>query len=263
MNFEEQLETLRAEVKDLTAKSLKANEEPWHKKPATIISILALLFSFSTTIFSAYKARTDEILANRRDVRSIIEKLTRIPINNYELMQKYKNEASGQALSGMINQENILLATQAAELIDRFPASFTSTEYFAVAGALASSNIMSKVPIMFQRAIDSATTSNDLNVAARSYAAYLYSKGNYTEGKRLYEESLKVWNKFPEQNTYFVNSVELVTYLYWSQADYAAGNKNDAKSRLAEARKRLDNLAPGPYTESLRGQIEYWAKFID
>jgi len=177
-------------------------------------------------------------------------------------MQKYKSEATGQALSGLINQENILLATQAAELIDRFPTSFTSTEYFAVASALAASNIMSKVPAMFQRAIDSATSSNDLNVAARAYASYLYSKGNYTEGKRFYQEALKVWDRFPEQNAYIVNSVELVTYMYWGQSDYLAGNKNDAQSHLVEARKRLENLSPGTYTDSLRGQLEYAASFI-
>lgn len=263
MDTEEQLAAIRANLKDIEAKSEAASEVAWYKKPATIISIVALSFSFGTTGFSYYNSHNEEVLANRRDVRSILERLSTLPIDNYELMEKYKDKATGQALSGMLNQENVLLATQAAELIERFPKSFTSTEYYAIAYALASSNIMSKVPTMFQHAIDTATSSNDLNTADRGYAAYLYSKGEYSEGKRLYNEALNVWSKFPERNAYVVNSVDLLTLMYWSQSDYTAGEKSDALAHLTEARKKLTLLSPGPYTDTLRAQIEYTATFVE
>jgi hypothetical protein len=259
MTDKSDLELLREEVEILK----KGGDEFWLRKPSNVISILALLFSFGTTIFSAYNSHLEDIRANRREVRALLERLSKIPIENYEFLQRNKDSGQGQALSGMINQENILLATQAAELIDRYPASFTSTEYYAVAYALSASNINGKVPSLFQRAIEAATTSNDYNVAARVYGGYLYSKGEYTEGRRLFADSLNAWSKFPERNAYVVNSTDLLTYMYWGQAEFAAGNRQEAKDKLSEARKKLSMLPGGPMTESLRSQIEYTAKFIE
>ena len=255
-------ETKQADPKEAPAAKAK-DEEPWYKKPPTLISIMALCFSFGTTVFSAYNSHQEDIRSNRRDVRAILQRLSKLPIENYELMQKNKGSGQGEALSGMLNQENILLSTQAAELIGRYPDSFTSTEYFAVAFSLASSNIMGKVPAMYRRAMDSATTSNDFNVAARAFAGYLYSKGDYTEGKRLYAEALGVWDKFPERNVYVVNSIDLITLMYWGQSEFAAGNKLDARSHLDEARKKLAGMPPGPYTDTLKTQIDYTATYVD
>ena len=255
-------ETKQPELKEAPAAKAK-DEEPWYKKPPTLISIVALCFSLGTTAFSAYNSRQEDIRSNRRDVRAILQRLSKLPIENYELMQKNKGSGQGEALSGMLNQENILLSTQAAELIGRYPDSFTSTEYFAVAYSLASSNIMGKVPAMYRRAMDSATTSNDFNVAARAFAGYMYSKGQREEGKRLFEEAMRVWDKFPEPNAYLVNSFDLITLLYWGQAEFSSGHVVEAKGHIAEARKRLAAMPPGPYTDGLKNQLDFGAQYIE
>lgn len=263
MASEDELKAVLAELAALRSKVEDTNDEAWYRKPATLISIVALAFSTSTTLFSAFNSHQEDVRANRRDVRALLQRLSKIPIENYELLQKNKGTGQGEALSGMINQENVLLANQAAELIERYPKSFTSTEYYAVAFALGSSNMVSKVPAFFIRAMEAATASMDYNAAARTYAGYLYSKGDFTEGKRLYNEALNVWNKFPERNAYVVNSTDLLTLLYWSQSEFAAGNRRDAQERLTDARKKLSALSAGPQTEALRSQIEYTSKFVD
>lgn len=252
-----------SEIAAIREKLDKASDEVWFKKPATLISIAALFFSLGTTAFSAYNSHQEDIRANRRDVRAILQRLSKLPVENYELLEKNKGRGQGEALSGMINQENVLLSNQAAELIERYPSSFTSTEYFAVAFALGNSNTVTKVPVFFKRAIDSATSSVDYNAAARAYAGYLYSKGDFTEGKRLFGDALNVWNKFPERNTYFVNSIDLITLVYWSQSEFAAGNKREAQERLNEAKRKLAALTPGPQTDVFKSQIDYTARFVE
>jgi tetratricopeptide (TPR) repeat protein len=263
MSTEERIEELSAEIAKVRSKIDAPDDSVWYKKPATLISIAALAFSLGTTGFSAYNSHQEDIRANRRDVRAILQRLSKLPIENYELLQKNKGTGQGEALSGMINQENLLLANQAAELIERYPKSFTSTEYYAVAFALGNSNMVSKVPTFFVRAMEAAAASMDYSAAARTYAGYLYSKGDYTEGKRLYNEALNVWNKFPERNTYVVNSTDLLTLLYWSQSEFAVGNKREAQERLMDARKKLAALSQGPQTEALKSQIDYTARFVD
>jgi hypothetical protein len=91
----------------------------------------------------------------------------------------------------------------------------------------------------------------------------VYSKGDFTEGRRLYNEALNVWNTFPERNTYVVTSTDLLTYLFWSQSEYAAGNKREAQEKLADARKKLAALTLGPQTDIFKSQIDYTARFVD
>lgn len=263
MTEESDIERLRADVDVLQRKLLDDSKGPWYVRPGTAISLVALIFSFSTTAFSAFNSHQEDVRANRRDVRAVLQRLSKLPIENYELLQTYKGKGLGESLSGMINQENILLATQAAELIERYPTSFSATEYFAVATALSSSNVVGKVPSLFQKAMSLAKTSADYSAAARAYGMHLYSKGEYTEGKRLFSDTLNVWTQYPERNAYVVNSTDLITQMYWSQAEWQAGNRSAAQEHLAEARRKLAALTPGPMTESLKNQIDYTAQFVE
>jgi tetratricopeptide (TPR) repeat protein len=262
MDDQERYEILKKEVDSIQIQ-LSQERSPWYTKPSNLISIIALLFSFGTTTVSYINSHNEDIRANHREAMALIQRITKLPIENFELMQRNKGSGPGEALSGMINQENILLATQAANLVKRYPDTFTSTEFYAIASALATSNIVDKVPFLFKRAIEKAETSNDYNVATRSYAYYLYSKGDYTEGKKFYETALGVWNKFPERNMYIVNSTDLVTFMYWSQAELMANNVKNAENLIGQAKDKLAQLPPGPMTLSLATQVNYTVGLIE
>ena len=262
MNEEERYDILKKEVDSIQIQ-LAQEHGPWYKKPSNLIALVAFLFSFGTTIVSYVSAYNQDVAANHREATALIQRISKLPIDAFELMEKYKGSGPGEQLSGMINQENILLATQAANLIQRYPNTFSSTEYFAVAVALATSNIVDKVPYLFEQAIKRSESSNDYNASARAYAALLYSKGDREKGKRFYEMALSVWDKFPEQNSYFVDSTDLVTLMYWSQAEYGAQNLVEARRHIAQAKKKLATLPPGPMTQSLANQIKYVNAFIE
>lgn len=259
---EEKYEILKKEVDSIQIQMAKETG-PWYSKYSNIIATFALIFSFGTTLVSSYNAHLEDIRDNRREARALIQRTTKIPIENYDLMLKYQGSATGEALSGMINQENILLATQASELLARYPDSFSSTEYFAVAFALAASNIVDKVPFLYQQAIAKARSSNDYNVAARAYAGFLYAKGDFSEGNKYYNLALKVWDKFPERNLYIINSYDLVTLMYWSQSELGAYNFVEAKNRINQAKEKLSQLTPGPLTNSFANQIDATEKAIE
>ncbi len=254
MDEQEKYDILKKEVDSLQIQ-LGKDQKPWHQKPSIIISIVAFIFSFGTTAVSYYKSYKEDVRANRREARELIQRVTRLPIENFELMQRNKGNAFGESLSGVINQENILLASQLVELIERYPESFSSTEYFAVAFALSNSNIKDNVPYLFENAVNRAKNYNDYNVSARAYAWYHFTQGNYSEGRKLYKRALAVWSKFPENNSFVVNSVDLVTLMYWSNAELSIGNYSEATDLIKRANDSLAKLQPGPMTESLKRQI--------
>src|SRR5687767_7530773 len=118
------LKTLKAEVDALHIQAAQ-ERKPWYFVPSNIVSVVALVFSLGTSVFSYWKSYQTEVATNRAEVRQLIQRTTRLPIENFELLQKFPN---AQGLTTMITQEQLLLANQAAEKIKRYPDTFTSTE---------------------------------------------------------------------------------------------------------------------------------------
>jgi hypothetical protein len=262
MDDMERYEILKKEVDSIQAQ-LSQDRGPWYSKPSNIIAVAALLFSFGTTVVSYVNSHNEDIRQNHREAMAIIQRMTKLPIENFELIQKHKGSGPGEALSSMVNQENILLATQAASLIERYPDSFNSAEFSSVATALANSNISGKVPSLYSKAIVKAGTSSDYFVATRAYASYLYSKGNFTDGRKYFELALRVWDKYPESNMYIVHATDLLTLMYWAQAEVMARNVKEAERLIGQAKERLMQLSAGPMTDSLRNQVNYTVSIVE
>ena len=263
MDEQEKYDLLKKEVDSLQIQ-LSNNQKPFYQSPSVIISIFALLFSFGTTGVSYYKSYQDAIRANRREARELIQRVTKLPIENFELMKRNEGSALGESLSRMINQENVLLASQAAELIKRYPDSFSSNEYFAVANALFQSSIKKDVQYLLENAIKKARNALDYNNSTRAFASFHFTQGDPLEGRKLFKMALAVWKKFPERNPFIVHSTDLDTLMYWSNAELTLNNYAEAKDLIDRAKEKLTKLPPvNIITASLGRQIADLEKRIE
>ncbi len=255
MISEEDFKTLKAEVDALQGQAIE-KQKPWLSRPSNIISLFALVFSFGTTTFSFWKGHNEEIANNRSEVRQLIQRITRLPIENFELTLKYNDNAQGQQLGSMIAQEQLLLANQAAEKINRYPDSFTSTEYFAVAGALANANSPIFVSQFLQRAISLANTANDYVVASRSYGHSLFSRGKIDEGRALYAKALtETWSKFPDTDVFYRKALVIQTHLNLASSEYMVGNRKEAMRAVADAQSVTDDLGISQLAKLWQNQV--------
>ena len=261
MEIEEQLKIVKAEVDALQIQAAKKSG-PWYSKPANILSVFALLFSFGTTMFSFYKGYQADIVSNRSEVRELVQRITRLPIENFELMQKYKSNAQGQALGAMISQEQLLLANQAAEKINKYPNSFNSTEYFAVAGALANVNSPTLVPLFLQRAMDLSTTANDFIVASRSYGHFLFTQSKIDEGRSYYSKALSdVWAKYHDVNHFNRLALNIQTTLNLANSEAMVGNGSAAARAISSAQSYIEELPESSaknYWKLQIAQVKNW-----
>ena len=263
MITEEELKILKAEVDTLQIQASE-KQKPWISRPSNILSLFALLFSFGTTAFSFWKSHNEEIANNRSEVRQLIQRVTRLPIENFDLTLKYKDNAQGQQLVSMIMQEQLLLANQAAEKINLFPDSFTSTEYFAVAGALASVNSPIFVPQFLQRSISLANTANDYVVASRSYGHFLYTQGKMDEGRALYSKALnETWSKFPGADPLYRKALVIQTNLNLANSESMIGNYKGASKAVSEAQSITDDLPNSQFRGFWQGQVLEVRKWIE
>jgi hypothetical protein len=90
----EKIARIEGEVSALSAELAKP-ERTWSS--AVIVSIAALLFSFGTTVVSYLHTRQQDIQEARSELRTLIQRLDRIPIENIEEMKKYSDDAGMRA----------------------------------------------------------------------------------------------------------------------------------------------------------------------
>ncbi len=98
------------------------------------------MFSLITAYLSYERDRRLDRQADRAELRSLIQHLTALPRENFELVQKYKDEPGAAVqFSGFILNENLILTNQALGIIRRIPGLVSASEVLAVAAALVES----------------------------------------------------------------------------------------------------------------------------
>lgn len=243
--------------------TVMAARKPWYKSPSVVISTLALLFSFGTTAVSFHRAVQDDVRSARTELRGILQRLTSLPRDNFELIRKYKDDVEGQSLGGYLNQEHSLLARQASEIVDRFPDKITSSEYFSVAVALMASADVEKVPIYLERALAQTSDPNVKVAILRNFGFYLLNTGQASEGRRRYEQALSIWRQYPNVTSYFKESTDALTEMYWAQTEFGVNNLEAAREHIRKAFQRVNSLPPGPMTSQLQGQVIHTQKIVE
>jgi len=231
------LEDLRSEILDLKGVMGNKNRGAVRSKISSWLAIIAIVFSLGTTAISAYNSYREDIRANRREAREIIQRLQALPAEQFDLMSKYKNSADGQALSAMLIAENVLLA------IERYPDSFTSVEYFAVAGALAIANINTdKALAFYKKALEIADDANEYISTLNKMAQLHYNKGNFDEGGKCYQLGTEAWEKYEESDIIFKLTIDAQTYLNWSSSLIFIGKPDEAKEKIKLAKEKIDMM---------------------
>lgn len=252
--YHDELQLIKKEVDALQIEVMKG-QAPWFKSPSIIISLVALLFSFGTTCVSYYKAGREEVQSARTELRGILQRLSSLPKDNFELVRKYKDDPEGLSLSGLLNQENSLLARQASEIIDRYPSEISAAEYQAVGNALAQAADFTKVPLYLDRALARTSDPNTKVAILRSYGFHLLATGQITEGRRKYEEALSIWSRYPDLSIYYKKSADAFTEMYWAQAEATINNFEDARVHIRKSLDIVRSLPPGPQPAQIKTQI--------
>lgn len=261
-DLETKLDIMKREI-DALQIVVMAGKAPWYKSPSMIISFIALLFSFGTTAVSYHRAAQDDVRSARAELRELLQRLTALPRDNFDLMKKYQGDVEGQALTGFLNQENSLLARQASEIVDRFPHDISASEYLSVAVALMAASDVGKVPVYLDRAISQTSDPNVKVTALRNYGYHLLNVGKATEGRGRYEQALSIWVNYPAVNNYFKTSTDVLTEMYWAQAEFSVNNVEAAKEHVRKSLQRVGSLPPGPMTTQLQQQIFFTQKMVE
>jgi tetratricopeptide (TPR) repeat protein len=250
---------LKKEV-DALQVAVHGQRAPWYKNIPTIISVVALLFSFGTTFVSYQRTQSQDIQNARVELRGLLQRLASLPRENIEITKKYEqiDPAAVNMISSSLNQENSLLARQAAEIAKKLPSgSVSATEYYSIGFALQNAYNLEDARELFTKAIDVSTDLNDRVGALRGRASLLFMTGQPDAGRVDFQRALSVFSDFrnTSYNEYTKRSTHIWTELGWAYAEANIGAKDIALQHVENAEEYLSGLIAGPGESQLRSQI--------
>lgn len=250
---------LKKEV-DALQIAIHGQRTPWYKSISTVLSIVALLFSFGTTLVSYKRTQSQDIQSARVELRGLLQRLASLPRENIEITKKYEkiDPSAVASIGGFINQENSLLARQAAEIAKKLPPeSVSATEYYAIGVALLNAYNVDGAKELFTKAIDISTDLNDRVGALRMRANLLFITGQPDAGRVDYQRALNVFSDYSKAsyNEYTKKSTHIWTELGWAYSEANTGSRDVALQHVANAENNLSGLITSPGVEQLKNQI--------
>jgi tetratricopeptide (TPR) repeat protein len=257
--FAEELSSLRSRV-DFLAEAGRAANQPWYKNITTLISVAALVFSLGTTVVAGWHTKDQDTHNLRTELRGILQQLAALPKDNFELSQKYKDDpATFSSLSGLINQQNLILARQADEILRRLPNDQISAEdYISVAGGLSNSRMFDAALVDLNRALAVASPVLDDEIAAlRNLASLEMGLGKTGEARAHYQQAADIFGKEPyrgyDQFTKLFTNI--TTELAWAFSEGSAQNWDLFQQHVSRAEQLVNSLPKGPATDFLRAEV--------
>lgn len=257
-DIEQKLNLLKNEV-DALQIVVSERSKPWYLNVPTIISLIALLFSFGTTVVS-YKRTIDQDISNSRaELRQVLQRLVELPKEAAISQTTYRANPQLQfAISGLINQENSFLVAQTDGIIRRIPeGAISAGEYYSIALAYQYSYQLNKAKEYFNTAYRLAMQSSDFNTelaALRAGAGLSFATGEISSGRQSFEKSLEIFVRYPYYDNFTKNTTNVYTLISWATSELSFGDQRAAESQLNSAEQLLENLPPSPLTDQFRSQ---------
>lgn len=247
----DQIGSLERELESVKAAG-KSGPPPIYKNIPVMISIIALLFSFSTTYVSYERTKQQDIHALRAELRNLLQRLSSIPKDEVELRQKYSlTPATVSLLSGYNAQEHGLLTRQAAEILRRLPKEqVSSVEYTSVGRALLS--IDNDTALLFlNRGAEVATSLVDEVTATRTHAHLLFTVGKSEEGRVLFKKAIALEAKYRADDP----MTHVQTELAWASSEHQTGARDAVQERVKSMDEYVAAMPDGPMKELVKTHV--------
>src|SRR5207253_4702461 len=180
---------------------MRGIRRPWFREATSIVAVLALAFSFGTTIVSLNRTNQQDQNEKKTQLLSLIDQVSTITRTFADAQTAYANNPGVLAtLSSVLNQEQLLAAEQAASIMAQIPNDVGSAAYTFVANILVSNGLDDLGLPLFQRGIDSAMNANDLVGALRSNGFRDFAIGRVKEGRALFARAVDVFMLYPTRS---------------------------------------------------------------
>lgn len=254
--LEQKIDLMKREI-DALQIAAHTQAKPWYKNMSTILSTVALLFSFGTTFVSYHRTTIQDIQNTRQELRGLLQRISALPKEVVEINKKYSSDTAAiKTVLGFINQENTLLATQAAELAKKLPTDLVSSaEYYAIAVALQATYDLAGADEFLKYSIQAAKDFNTEIAVVRSMAGLKFLQGQPDAGRIEFQKALDIFSKYPAYDSFTKANTNVFSEVAWAQAEANIGQYELKDQHFKSAMSIVDSLPQTPGANNLRDQI--------
>lgn len=225
---------------------LQANDRhrPWYRQVtslvaigALVVSLLSAVASFQLQTSAETRAQLRERHQDRSDLRSILQRLLVLPVENQEIYTLYP--AAATELSKTVTSEYALLTGQAAEIIEQLVQAgeddVSASEYNALAVALLRlSGGQEQARTYFERAAKRADNLTDEVTAVRGIAGLDFAAGSLEDMRIQFERAVEITDDYPS-TAYLRAYTHAETYLQWAANEISSASCTHAEDVLDRA----------------------------
>ena len=213
------------------------------------ISSLAFLLSLMATVVSLVRSKYEKQRAIKKEITDILGKIVSTSLENAKLYRESAEKDPGyyQAISSVLNQQNVFLLQQATYLMDEVPGLVTAVEYNTVAAANANAGDLISAEIYYKRAIDVSPNVFYRSLAIRSYAGHLFAQHRFEEARENFRKAISLLTGSDNQIRY----TNGLTYQMWGWNEF---NNAGSPRRAEELFESAANEFRGIDNEAFRRQ---------
>ena len=240
---QDQLNTMKKEI-DALQIGVGESTKPWYKQASTLIAVMALLFSFGTTYYSNRQTRLQNIHNAKVELRGLIKEIEAASLANVDVQNKYKDNPQALGLaSSLARTRQIVLITQAADIVDLIPEEITATEYYAIGSAL---NTISpgaeRILRYLERGLAKADNIDSYLAISRSIGLHYFTIGDYQRGRASFTNAI-TFDRFPQVNESSRRSYNAFTHMSWASVELSAKHCLEAIRQHEEAQRLYQQLS--------------------
>lgn len=255
-DLEQRVEVMKREI-DALQITVAGQSKPWYYNISTLLSVVALIFSFGTTFVSYQRTKMQDIQNARAELRGLLQRLAALPKENVELGMKYATDPAAQNMvSSFINQENTLLVRNAAELARNLPAkSVSATEYYAIAVASQAAYDLAGAEQFLSYAMNTEPDFNIGIACLRTLAHLKFIQGRPDAGRVDYQKALDIFSKYPQYDPFTRANTNVLTELSWAYSEAGSNGPGLASQHVENAERILASLPQSPGVEGLKSTV--------
>lgn len=235
----EQLLIMKREI-DLLQIELAKPSAPWFKQIPVLVSIGALILSIITTLYSAHLSSEEALNDSRAELRQVVIQIDEVNQELTELETKYRTDPNAlQNFRSGAYTRKLILVNQAVDTILRIDEGLTAAEYYSVGASLESlGSLDPRVFDLYRRGLALVPEPNTSIALYRSLALAYFAVNNPVEGRKSYEEALKVSAGIP--STRVLNDAR--THMFWATNELSLKECGNAKRQFDAARAQIETF---------------------
>jgi hypothetical protein len=230
-----QLNTMKQEI-DALQIEMAARSRPWYRQASVMVAVSALIFTVATTAVSIRRTTLQDRHNAKVELRELIREMSTISTKAADLgTRSSSNPQAGLLASSLLTTDMIVLANQAADIVDEIPGEVTAAEYYAVASALGANGISDRVLDYYERGIAVAHDTPSHLALRRGLAFTYFAQGDVNGGREAFGEAIDAIDDFPDTIEIYRQAETGYTHLSWAGAELSAGECEAASQEHAKA----------------------------